>query len=73
MCFWYQTGLPPGTGPVSSAVTRRQSVDWAEQVLLSRDRTAAGETAPACGLTLVAVGYPDQYEIPQAKPALWLD
>ena len=26
MCFWYQTGWPPGTGPVKAAATARQSV-----------------------------------------------
>ncbi len=28
MCFWTQTGLPPGTGPESAAATTRQSVGW---------------------------------------------
>lgn len=51
----------------------RQPGARAEQILLSGDRTAAGETAPACGLTLVAVGYPDHYSIPQVSPPLWFE
>ena len=32
MCFWYQTARPPGTGPVSSSVTRRQSSSCAARI-----------------------------------------
>ena len=35
----------------------RQRVDWMTQVLASRDRAAAGPTAPALGLFLVGVEY----------------
>lgn len=35
----------------------RRSPDWVAQVLASRDRTQAGPTAPAHGLTLVEVRY----------------
>ena len=35
----------------------RRPVDWMNDVLASRDRTAAGQTAPAEGLFLVAVHY----------------
>jgi tRNA pseudouridine38-40 synthase len=37
----------------------RQSSDWILKVLQSRDRSAAGRTAPAHGLFLVGVEYPD--------------
>lgn len=37
---------------------------WVAQVLASRDRTLAGANAPAAGLYLVAVHYPDRYKIP---------
>lgn len=37
---------------------------WAGQVLAARDRTAGGVTAPAQGLYLVGVGYPDEFAIP---------
>jgi tRNA pseudouridine38-40 synthase len=35
----------------------RQPVDWIARVIASRDRCAAGQTAPACGLFLVGVDY----------------
>ena len=35
------------------------SPDDVTRALLARDRVAAGPTAPADGLTLTAVGYPD--------------
>ena len=37
----------------------KEKPEWVEQVLLSRDRTKAGVTAPAHGLTLVEVFYGD--------------
>jgi tRNA pseudouridine38-40 synthase len=40
-----------------------QSVGWAKQVLLSKDRCQAGITAPAAGLYLVGVSYPDHYNL----------
>ena len=40
----------------------RRPPGWAAQVLAARDRTVAGETAPAWGLTLMSVGYPDKVE-----------
>ena len=38
--------------------------EWAGQVLASRDRTTGGIAAPAQGLTLVAVHYPEQCGVP---------
>ncbi|MGH6636335.1 MAG: tRNA pseudouridine(38-40) synthase TruA [Gammaproteobacteria bacterium] len=38
---------------------------WALEVLLSRDRTLGGVTAPAEGLYLMQVKYPPQYNIPE--------
>jgi tRNA pseudouridine38-40 synthase len=35
----------------------RRGVDWIDEVLASRDRAAAGPTAPAAGLFLVSVDY----------------
>ena len=37
----------------------KQSAEWIDQVLVARDRDAAGPTAPACGLFLLRVDYPD--------------
>jgi tRNA pseudouridine38-40 synthase len=41
-----------------------QPPEWAAEVLAGRDRTAAGVAAPAHGLTLVGVDYPQQFAIP---------
>lgn len=38
----------------------RMTVDEFEQIILARDRRAAGRAAPAEGLSLVEVGYPDE-------------
>jgi tRNA pseudouridine38-40 synthase len=37
---------------------------WLAEVLASRERRVAGVTAPAAGLYLVDVGYPDQFNLP---------
>ena len=37
----------------------RHEPDWIADALAARDRVEAGPTAPACGLTLVSVTYPD--------------
>lgn len=37
---------------------------WPAEVLHARDRTVAGITAPAGGLYMVAIGYPDRFDIP---------
>ena len=39
-------------------------VEWARAVLEQRDRTQAGVTAPAEGLYLLAVRYPEQFGLP---------
>lgn len=44
--------------------TGEQKPEWVQTVLEARDRRAAGITAPAQGLYLVEVKYPEQYQIP---------
>ncbi|MFQ6022070.1 MAG: tRNA pseudouridine(38-40) synthase TruA [Acidiferrobacterales bacterium] len=46
---------------------------WALHVLEARDRTVGGVTAPADGLYLTAVEYPEHFNIPQLPPngGLW--
>jgi tRNA pseudouridine38-40 synthase len=39
--------------------------DWVKKVLDARDRAAGGITAPAAGLYLVAVQYPERFAIPR--------
>ena len=39
--------------------------EWIAALLLQKDRTLAAETAPADGLYLVAVGYPERYALPK--------
>jgi len=46
----------------------RQPVDWLAEVLRGRDRTRAGETAPACGLYLAEVGYGQDFGLPPIPP-----
>ncbi len=48
--------LPVGRG--------EQSATWLAEVLAARDRTRAGVTAPACGLTLLGPRYPRRFALP---------
>ena len=41
-------------------------VSWIAEVLELKDRTQAGPTAPAEGLYLVAVEYPDEFDLPES-------
>lgn len=41
-----------------------ESPAWARQVLDGQDRTKGGVAAPAHGLTLTGVAYPEQYDLP---------
>ncbi len=43
-------------------------VEWAEQVLLAKDRKVAAATAPPFGLYLVGVTYPEHFQLPQPEP-----
>jgi len=43
-------------------------VVWSREVLEARDRSLGGVTAHPCGLYLTAVGYPEQFGIPQLSP-----
>lgn len=60
-------------GVIGAVGQGRQPASWAREVLESRDRDKGGVTAPAEGLYLVGVTYPDQYALPavSAFPVLW--
>jgi tRNA U38,U39,U40 pseudouridine synthase TruA len=45
---------------------RRSITGMGKQVLDARDRAAGGITAPAAGLYLVAVHYPERFAIPRS-------
>lgn len=47
-----------------------RSSAWAAQLLAARDRTLAPATAPASGLCLIEVVYPQRFSIPPARSAL---
>ncbi len=46
--------------------TGERPVGWMSELLALKDRTRAGPTAPAEGLYLVAVQYPDEYALPES-------
>jgi tRNA pseudouridine38-40 synthase len=46
-----------------------EAPEWAAKVLASRDRTSGGIAAPAHGLTLTAVAYPEHFELPDNSVA----
>ena len=46
-------------------------VEWAQEVLERRDRTQAGVTAPADGLYLLAVRYPERFNLPAPATSHW--
>lgn len=55
-------------GSLIAVGTGKESVAWLKEVLESRDRTRAAVTAPAGGLYLVDVQYPDFPRVP--RPAI---
>ncbi|MCP4468411.1 MAG: tRNA pseudouridine(38-40) synthase TruA, partial [Halieaceae bacterium] len=42
----------------------RRPSDWVEELMAGRDRTLAAETAPASGLYLADIQYPEQFALP---------
>lgn len=51
-------------GSLLKVGTGEKPVNWMAELLALKDRTRAGPTAPAEGLYLVAVQYPDEYGLP---------
>ena len=50
----------------------KQKVSWVKRLLEGRDRTKAAATAPAKGLYLLDVGYPEQFTLPYRQPPAYL-
>ncbi|HEV7165059.1 MAG TPA: tRNA pseudouridine(38-40) synthase TruA [Gammaproteobacteria bacterium] len=59
------------TGVLLAVGDGRQETGWSREVLEGRDRTLGGVTAPAAGLSLMAVSYPQRYGIPLPEGALF--
>lgn len=55
-------------GVLMSVGNGEREPSWVQEVLDARDRRAAGTTAPPCGLYLVKVEYPTQFELPVNVP-----
>lgn len=55
-------------GVLSAIGAGEKPVSWVDTVLSARDRTQAGVTAPAAGLYLVSVGYPEAFTLPNTTP-----
>ena len=53
-------------GSLVAVGTGEESSQWLQAVLAARDRRKGGMAAPAHGLTLVSVDYPQAFEIPDA-------
>ena len=54
-------------GALMAVGSGKQRPEWIHEILVARDRTAAGVTAPPHGLYLVDVGYPDEFGIPDVE------
>jgi tRNA pseudouridine38-40 synthase len=54
-------------GALMAVGSGKQRPEWIHEILVARDRTVAGVTAPPHGLYLVDVGYPDEFGIPAAE------
>lgn len=54
-------------GALMAVGSGKQPVEWIHEILVARDRTVAGVTAPSHGLYLVDVGYPEAFGIPAAE------
>ena len=52
-------------GSLLAVGSRSSSVEWFETVLQNRDRAQAADTAPAEGLYLVDVSYPEAFGLPE--------
>lgn len=59
-------------GSLIAVGSGRQDLAWIDEILAAKDRAKAAETAPAYGLYLVEVKYPDHYDFPTSHEGLLL-
>ena len=59
-------------GVLMSIGAGEKPVEWSREVLMARDRRAGGVTAPANGLYLTRVNYPDEYRLPEMSTGIVL-
>ena len=59
-------------GVLISIGAGERSPDWAQEVLLSCDRTRGGVTAPPDGLYLNQILYPENFRIPTIRNRFWI-
>lgn len=57
------------TGVLMAIGSGARPIEWASEVLESRDRREAGVNAPACGLYFMQALYPSEFEIENLNPA----
>lgn len=62
--------LQEGVGGLVLVAKGEREPAWIGELLAARDRTLAGPAAPAAGLYLVDVTYPDAPDLPKARPVL---
>ena len=58
-------------GVLTSVGMGEQDPSWVKEVLLARDRKSAGITAPANGLYLMDIEYPENFGIPKRSLPGW--
>lgn len=56
------------SGTLLAIGSGHRSVDWMQEVLDSRHRSAAGETAPAYGLYFMRADFPERFNLPAPTP-----
>lgn len=58
-------------GTLCAIGSGKKPIEWAQEVLLAKDRSKAGVTATPHGLYLAGVQYPAWLEVPQHTSGLW--
>ncbi|MCW5590416.1 MAG: tRNA pseudouridine(38-40) synthase TruA [Legionellales bacterium] len=58
-------------GVLMAIGSSRQPPQWAQDVLVARNRSLGGVTAPPYGLYLTEVGYPEHFNVPLPRTMPW--